>query len=287
MSNKILITGNRGFLGGHIQKRLEFLGYDVYGFDIKNDFAEDIRNKEYLDTIFSITKPNIVIHLAARPGVRKSDIIPDEYITTNIIGTKNVLDCCKKHKVSKVLVASSSSVYGEQSDVLLSEEMYCENPKSIYAMTKKAVETLCKLSENKVIVFRPFSVYGENGRPDMAIGELLNIYKNGGIFYKYGNGNSVRTYTNVEDFVDCIVKLMDYEQKEKYEVFNIGGSEKISLNRLLEIMKSLFDLQIEEISFNNLDVTSSCANITKAEKILNWKPTRIFEDEIKKLWKKG
>ena len=287
MLNKILITGNRGFLGTHTQKELEKLGNEVIGFDIKNDFAEDIRNRYYLDKIFEENKPDIVIHFAARPGVRKSAIVPEEYITTNIIGTLNVLECCKKHKTKKALVASSSSIYGEQPDCLLKEEMVCENPKSIYAMTKKSVETLCKLysSDMKVYVFRPFSVYGENGRPDMAIGQLLNIYKKGGVFEKYGNGNSVRTYTNVHDFVDCLIKLMYYDSINNYEVFNIGGAEKISLNHLLKIIMNIFPLRIKEMPFNELDVTSSCADISKAKQVLNWEPVRNFEEEIIKIFK--
>jgi len=287
MLNKILITGNQGFLGSNTQKELEKLGNQVVGFDIKNDFAEDIRNRDYLDKIFEENKPDIVIHFAARPGVRKSAIVPEEYITTNIIGTLNVLECCKKFKVKKVLIASSSSIYGEQSDCLLKEEMVCENPKSIYAMTKKSVETLCKLysSDMKVYVFRPFSVFGENGRQDMAIGKLLNIYKKGGIFEKYGNGDSVRTYTNVHDFVDCLIKLMYYDSINNYEVFNIGGAEKISLNHLLKIIMNIFPLQIKEMPFNELDVSSSCADISKAKQVLNWEPTRNFEEEIIKLFK--
>jgi len=285
-NKRILITGSAGFLGTNIKKRLEKNNIEVIVFDIKNDFAEDIRNIEYLDKIFSKTNPDIVIHLAARPGVRKSAVVPDEYITTNIIGTKNVLEMSKKYKVNKVLVASSSSVYGEQPNVLLKEGVFCENPKSIYAMTKKSVETLCKLysSDIPVYVFRPFSVYGSNGRPDMAIGKLTNIVKNGGVFKKYGDGNSVRTYTHIDDFVDFVEKLLCFEGNN-YEVFNVGGAEKISLNKLLEIVKIIKpEIQIEQVEFNDLDVNSSCANIEKAKKLLDWKPTRIFEYEIKKLF---
>jgi UDP-glucuronate 4-epimerase len=193
---KIIITGNLGFIGCHLQKKLESLGHDIKGYDIKNNFIEDIRNETYLESVFNSFRPDKVIHLAARAMVRQSADAPHEYTSTNIDGTYNLLRLANKYGVKRFLSASSSSVYGETPDVLLREDMSCENFKSIYAITKKASEHLCQMmaGKMKVFVFRPFPVYGENSRSDMAIGKLLNIVKNNGEFHKYGKGDSVRGY---------------------------------------------------------------------------------------------
>jgi UDP-glucuronate 4-epimerase len=263
------------------------LGHAVKGYDIKNNFIEDIRNESYLESVFDSFRPEIVIHLAARAMVRQSADAPHEYTSTNIDGTYNLLRLANKYGVKRFLSASSSSVYGETPDVLLKEDMACKDLKSIYAITKKTSEDLCQMfsGKMKVFVFRPFPVYGENSRSDMAIGKLLNIVKSNGEFHKYGKGDSVRGYTNVHDLVDGIVKLMKFKADNNFDVFNLGGSEKISLNRLLEIVKDVCpNLKIVQEKENPYDVFSSCADISKAKQVLNWEPVRNFEEEIIKLF---
>jgi len=134
------------------------------------------------------------------------------------------------------------------------------------------------------IAFRPFTVYGENGRENMVIKKIIKAGKKNKIFYKYGDGSSTRGYTNVHDLVDGIVKLVEYNPKDNFTIFNLGGSTEVSLNKLIEIIKSQFpNLRIEQVKRHSADTLNSLADISKAKRILKWYPKRNFKKEIKKL----
>jgi len=284
---KVFITGYKGFIGSHLTSKLKNLGYEVSGMDIQSSKAENITYLPSVEFCIKKYKPDIIIHLAALAGVRKSLEEPDEYFKVNITGTYNVLLVAQKWGIKKVLIASSSSVYGNQKSPLR-EDMICDNQISPYALSKKGTELVCKYFSNvcklPVIVFRPFTVYGENGRPDMVIGKIIDCAKNNKEFIKYGNGNSARGYTHVDDLTDGIIKLLDYQPDNNFKVFNLGGNEVIKLNDLIDIVKSQFpDLKIKEIPMPEVDVKYSYANINKAFNLVGWKPKRIFKEEIIKL----
>lgn len=283
---KILLTGDKGFIGTHLKEKLKKLEHEVYGFDIKTSPLEDVRSIFKVMNVFNKVKPEIVIHLAALTGVRESVKNSQDYFETNVTGTSYVIERAKRCNVRKFLFASSSSVYGEQQPPLR-ENMICDCQLSPYAFSKKSGELICKSMTGKemsIVVFRPFTVYGENGREDMVISKIIKAGKTGKVFYKYGDGNSSRGYTNVHDLVDGIVKLIDYEPQDNFEIFNLGGQEVIKLNDLIEIVKSEFpNLKVEETRRNLVDVVDSFADISKAKRLLDWEPKRNFIVEIKKL----
>jgi len=283
---KILLTGDKGFIGTHLKKRLKELKYKVYGFDIKTSSLQDIRNILKVMNVFHRVKPDIVIHLAALTGVRESVKNPKGYFNTNVNGTTNIIERAKKSGVKKFLFASSSSVYGEQKSPL-KENMICNYQLSPYAKSKRAGELICLSNADEkmpIIAFRPFTVYGKNGRINMVVRKIIKAAKTGKVFYKYGDGNSSRGYTNVHDLVDGIIKLIDYKPKDNFEIFNLGGAEVIKLNDLVEIVRNKFpNLKVEQTRKSSADVVNSFADISKAKRLLGWSPKRKFKEEIEKL----
>ena len=280
---RILLTGDKGFIESHLQVKLRNLGFIVNGYDLKVGY--DIRNRRQVDQAFSLFKPRVVIHLAALTGVRLSEQIPAEYFKTNVMGMYNVLEEAKKRGVDNFLFASSSSVYGNEAKCPLRENME-KNPISIYGLTKHIGEMMCKQFSKyfPVVVFRPFTVYGEQGRKGMVIRRLITAGRKNKTFYRFGDGNSKRGYTNVHDLNDGIVKLIDYRPTNNFEDFNLGGSEIIKLNDLIDLMGEQFpNLKVEEINRNSADVLESYADTYKVYKEIGWEPKRDFKKEIKKL----
>lgn len=289
---RILITGHKGFIGQHLINRKTD---DVYcGFDIKchgryeSKFnvweSQDIRKHNFIRQSIKNFSPDTVIHLAAMTGVRPSIDQYKDYYETNIIGTHNVLKACVESNVKNVLVASSSSVYGKSKIQPVNENSPL-NPISPYGISKLGMEYVCRYFGQfiPISIFRPFTVYGENGRVDMAIPKLIECAKNKKTFYMYGDGNTSRGYTNVHDLVDGIDKLIHYIPNG-CEIFNLGGQEEIKLKDLIALIKNeLGDFPIEQVQQPLEDPDRNIANIDKAQKILNWKPVRDFKNEIKKL----
>ncbi len=298
---KIFVTGNRGFIGTHLSAYLKSLGHEVKGFDLlggesfkhSDGFTysekQDTRVVLKIDLSIEAFQPDIVIHLAALPGVLKSLTEYADYYATNITGTHNVLEACVKHNVKKVLVASSSCVSGNGTSGAMTEyDPY--NPVSPYGVSKVGTEFICKMFAHKipVSVFRPFTVYGENGRPEMVIAKLIDCARNNKLFHRYGDGNTTRGYTNVHDLCEGIEKLMDFlpDTNDDLSIFNLGGQEQIKLNDLIEIVESeLGEMEKDEVPQPDADMSHSLADISKAKDILGWNPKRNFRDEIIKLCK--
>jgi len=284
---KILLSGDKGFIGQHLRNHLEELGHEVYGFDIKKSRVEAITYLPSVKAVFEKVKPEIVIHLAALAGVRHSAEVPDEYIFTNITGTYNMLEASVAHGVKKFLFASSSSVYGntEKDSV---ETMVCDYQLSPYAISKAAGELICRYFSPKlpVVVFRPFTVYGENGRKDMVVGRIIESIKNKSKFSQFGN--TERSYTNVHDLCDGVIRLLYYNPPNNFDIFNLGGSEITSLDEMVEIIKSQCpELEVEKLPKNDLDMQRSVADISKANKLLGYSPTHKIKDELIKLCSKA
>jgi len=286
MKRRILITGDCGFIGTHLSKKLDEMGYTARGFDIVRNTTEDVRNILSAEAMFDKFRPDTVIHLAALARTRQSLPYHAEYYETNITGTHNILKLAENYKIRRFLFASSSSIYGD-SECPLREDMVCDKQTSPYAMSKIVGEMLCKMFSNvPTIAFRPFTVYGDGNREEMVTNKLIRAGITGETFYKYGNGESIRGYTNVRDLVDGIAMLIEYEGKLKdnFEVFNLGGMELIKLNDFVELIKEKFpNLKVEQMDRHPIDAFESYADITKAEKLLNWKPKRDFKTEIRRL----
>ena len=288
--SKFLILGFRGFIGTRLCQKLTKEGIDFVGYDLQD--GDDVRDKFKLDKIIESGQFDMVVHLAAQAGVRRGEDFPDEFISMNMQGTQNVVNACKKHGVRKILFYSSSSVLGgnDEPDQVGLDEMNEYNPKSIYAMTKVAGECIVKNSGLDYLIIRPFTVYGENGRPDMVIYKWINQIKAGRPITFYGDGKTKRGYTYVQDLVDATITLakMKSEDKDMPGILHLGGSEIITLAEVLQLFdnhckNNNIEYFVDEQDMPKADVTSSFACIDEAREAIGFEPQKRFKNLIKQI----
>lgn len=314
-----LITGGAGFIGSTITQKLLEDGEKVVVVDNFNDFYNpqlkkenikpflenpnfeiyevDIRNVDGLSKVFNENKIDIVIHLAAMAGVRPSIENPMLYQDVNGIGTQNVLEQAKLHGVNKLVMASSSSVYGNCKEVPFREDMIVDYAISPYAATKKANEVMAhvyhKLYGMNIIMLRFFTVYGPKQRPDLAINKFTRMMMNGEEITMYGDGSTSRDYTYVDDIVDGVVKSCNYIDKNDnvYEIINLGSNNPISLKDMIATIGKVLGVnpKIKQMPMQPGDVDRTYADISKARRLLGYEPKMTFEEGIRKFveWKKG
>jgi len=294
----ILLTGGAGFIGSNLGDMLLAQGHFVICVDNFDDFYAtsikrmniraavsspdyllvegDIRDQNLLENIFKKHKPDIVIHLAARAGVRPSLLNPGLYYDVNLNGTLSVLEAMRKHKVKKMIMASSSSVYGNNLKTPFSELDNVDYPISPYAASKKAAELLCHtysyLYGFDIFCMRLFTVYGPRQRPEMAIHQFVRKIVKGETIQLYGDGSSQRDYTYVEDIIQGLLAATD--KLKGFEIINLGESQTISLIDLIKSIETILEKKaIIEWKPNQAgDVDITYADISKAQKILNYKP---------------
>jgi len=267
--SKILITGYKGFIGTALCKQLDELNFKWVGYDLKD--GNDTRNKYQVDQYFQFHSPTKVIHLAARAGVRTGQEFPEEFITTNIIGTQNLIECSKKYNIEHFIFFSSSSVYGNLKSPNKEESI---QPLGIYGATKATGEMLLKSSELLHTIIRPFTVYGENGRLDQVIYKWITQIKNNLPITFYGDGTTKRGYTYVEDLVRGVIKIM---VEKKQGTFNLGGNQIISLQNLLDLfLKIKSTVKVKQCPLPKGDISENWADISKAKQELNWIPQSDF-----------
>jgi len=306
------ITGGAGFIGSTLTERLLKEGNKVVTIDNFCDYYDpelkkaniapflenenykiyygDIRNCEDVKKIFEENDISVVMHLAAMAGVRPSIDNPVLYQEVNGIGTQNILEEAKKHNVKNLVMASSSSVYGNCKEAPFREDMVVDYAISPYAATKKANEVMAHvyhtLYNMNIIMLRFFTVYGPKQRPDLAINKFSKLMLNGEKIPMYGDGSTKRDYTYVDDIVDGICKSCDYVMNNDnvYEIINLGGGNPVTLkDMILTIGKTLnIEPQIEELPMQPGDVDRTSADISKARQILNYEPKTTFEEGIKK-----
>ena len=287
----ILITGGAGFIGYHLQKKLTEK-YNINAIDlldrniktishrkanIKHIMQGDV-NLPFLDLVE--TKPNVVIHLAAETGISGSLTNPEKYFNTNVAGTFNVLEECRKNGVKYLIYASSSSVY-EPNQEIMHEQANTEKQLSFYGTTKKMSEVMignyCKQFGMVAIGLRFFTVYGSYTRPDMAAYKFMEAISMGKPIVLYNNGNVYRDFTHVSDVVNSIELLLEKIQQEpggSHKVFNIGYGTPISVNDYAtciakHLSKPLFT-QFLPLPANELPATHS--NTQLLESYINYKP---------------
>lgn len=312
----ILVTGGAGFIGSNLVDNLilekdnkiiiidnfnDFYNPNIKESNIneikenmkKNNIEEnrlvvyrvDIRDKSKINKIFDKEDINLVIHLAAMAGVRPSIEQPELYYDVNINGTLNLLEACKRNNIRKFILASSSSVYGNNKKVPFSENDTVDNPISPYAATKKSCELLCHtyhyLYNISIACLRFFTVYGPRQRPDLAIHKFTKLIMKDKEIPFFGDGSTERDYTYIDDIVDGIDKTIEwiYEDKNKFEIFNLGESQTISLKYMVEtIEESLGKKAMKNIlPMQPGDVMRTNADISKARKILGYNPSTNFE----------
>lgn len=304
---KIIITGCAGFIGWKVTEKLLEQGAEVLGIDNLNDYYDpklkwwrlsslanssnftfsksDINNLADMQKQFSGFRPEAVIHLAARAGVRPSLVNPWIYYETNVHGTLNILECCRKYGVKKYVFASSSSVYGGNK-IPFSEDDDTSRPLSPYGATKKAGEALAYTYHYQhgfdAVVLRYFSVYGPAGRPDMSPFLFMSKILAGERITVFGDGTQKRDFTYIDDVADGTVKALGISG---FHVINLGNNKPIDLNQLIRIIEEYSGKKatIEYQPRNSADVLATWADIRKSKETLNWQPKVEFEDGMKRL----
>ncbi|MFV0415426.1 MAG: GDP-mannose 4,6-dehydratase [Chthoniobacterales bacterium] len=316
MQMKFLVTGGAGFIGSHIVSRLLSEGHDVSIIDNFNDFYDpqikrdnitnqqaaakksvngarlqvieaDITDNAAVTKLISEGTFDTIIHLAARAGVRPSIQKPRLYLDTNITGTFNLLEAANNAGCKHFIFASSSSVYGLAETIPFSENMPLPRTLSPYAATKLAGEQLCAnfshLYDMRTICLRFFTVYGPAQRPDLAIYKFTHMIDQGQPIPKFGDGNTRRDYTYVDDIVDGVIGAINYRDKN-FDVFNLGESETTTLNTLIaQIEKNLGKKAlIEQLPEQPGDMPRTCADITKARHLIGYNPQTKISQGIPK-----
>jgi UDP-glucuronate 4-epimerase len=303
-----LVTGGAGFIGSHVCERLLRDGHSVWAFDDLNPFYDpqfkranlreiqslakpfeffhgDITDAAALHEIFSTVKFDQVIHLAARAGVRPSLEQPALYQRVNIEGTVNVLEAARKTGVKKIIVASSSSVYGVNAKVPFSESDPIFSAISPYAASKLACEALGHVYHHvhkmDVAMLRFFTVYGPRQRPDLAIRKFATLIAAGKPIPVFGDGSTARDYTFVTDTVDGVIAAT--KKEFGFEIFNLGESETVTLSRLIELLEAALGKKavIDRQPMQPGDVPVTFADISKARAKLGYAPKIKFEQGIK------
>lgn len=306
---RILITGGAGFIGSHtaliLKKDNDIAVIDnldsyyqlrLKQYNLKNlkknkipFYKTDILDKKSLKEIFSKFKPEIIIHLAAKAGVRNSILYPEEYFSINVDGTLNVLQASKLFGAKKVMVASSSSVYGTNTKVPFSENDKVENQISPYAASKRAMEVLCKMYSKvynlNIQVFRLFTVYGPSGRPDMAPALFTAAIAKSKSIKVFGSLNTERDYTYIDDIIDGLKKAIDVN--DRFEIYNLGNNKPVILKDFIEIIETEFkkEAKLEFISFQVGDVPKTWADIKKSQSTFNYKPRYSIKQGLAKFIK--
>ena len=294
-----LVTGGAGFIGSHVCERLLQDGHAVWTFDDLNNFYDpqlkrrnlrdiqslakpfkfvhgDLTNRAALDKLFGSVKFDQVIHLAARAGVRPSLEEPALYQRVNVEGTVNLLEAARKSGVKKIIIASSSSVYGVNSKVPFSESDPIFSAISPYAASKLACEALGHVYHHvygmDVAMLRLFTVYGPRQRPDLAIRKFATLIHAGKPIPVFGDGGMERDYTYITDTVDGIIACT---QKEfGFEIFNLGESQTVKLGRVIELLEAALGRKavIDRRPLQPGDVPVTFADITKARARLGYNP---------------
>ncbi len=305
---KILVTGGAGFIGSHLCERLLSERHELVVVDDLNDFYSpreklanldavqecgridffrlNIANAADVDRVVEQTQPETIIHLAARAGVRPSLDYPLLYERVNVQGTVALLDAARRCHVRKFIFASSSSVYGIANRVPFREDDPLSQPISPYAASKLAAEHFCytysHLYDLSVVCLRFFTVYGPRQRPDLAIRKFTQMIDSGSSLPVFGDGDSARDYTFVDDTVSGIVAALAYPCR--FDVFNLGNSSPVKLVTLIRTIERALgkSAQLRWLPDQPGDVPITFADITRAQSILGYSPATPLELGIAK-----
>jgi UDP-glucuronate 4-epimerase len=298
---KYLVTGAAGFIARKVIERLTSEGHQVVGIDNLNDIRlkewrlqqlaplknfyfikDDIcRSGVFKDISSKHADIQAVIHLAARAGVRQAVEIPEVYLQTNAMGTLNILEWCRKTGINKMVMASTSSIYGANPPLPTPEEADSSHPLQIYAASKKAAEVMAftyhHLFGLDATIVRFFTVYGPAGRPDMVMFRFTQWVAEGKTVSVTGDGSQMRGFTYLDDIANGVILGL---KPLGYEIINLGGHETITINELLRMIETRVGkkARVEYIPRHPADADANWADVSKAQKLLGWEP-RITLDE--------
>lgn len=315
MNRTYLVTGGAGFIGSSLADFLLKKDYKVVVIDNFCNFYDpsikrnnvkdnldnpnyklyeiDLRCKSDVEKVFRENKIDDVIHLAAMAGVRPSIENPILYQEVNCIGTQNLLEVMKEYGVKNLVMASSSSVYGNNKKVPFKETDIVDYAISPYAATKKSNEVMThvyhKLFNMNVIMLRFFTVYGPRQRPDLAINKFTRLMLNDEEVTMFGDGTTSRDYTYIDDIVSGIYSSINYvlNNNDVYEIVNLGNSSPISLKEMINTIAEVLNKEpkIKEMPMQQGDVNITYADISKAKEMLNYDPKTPFKEGIEKFVK--
>lgn len=302
----ILVTGCAGFIGWKVSRMLLEMNKNVIGIDNMNNYYDpalkewrlrtlennqnfcfyklDIADYKKLRNIFRKNRTDAVINLAARAGVRASVENPWVYLDVNTKGTLNLLECCKDFRVTKFVLASTSSIYG-LGKMPFKEDKKTDTPLAPYSATKKGAEALCYsyhyLYDLDISVLRYFTVYGPAGRPDMSIFKFIKNMDAGKPIPVFGDGNQTRDFTYIDDIADGTIKAL---KPLGYEIINLGSDHPVKLNYVIKLLEKNLGRKAKRKHFplHPADIKATWAHIEKAKKLLGWKPKTSIEQGVEK-----
>ena len=304
---RILVTGGAGFIGSHLVEKLLALGHAVAILDDFNDFYDprikhgniaavkndvplfqmDLRDNNAVRGLFHREKFDAIAHLAARAGVRPSIAQPQLYYDANVNGTLHLLEAVRTAGMERFIFASSSSVYGLCTKVPFSEDFHLTQTISPYAATKIAGEFLCStfshLYQMRVMALRFFTVYGARQRPDLAIHQFTRKILAGQPIDQFGDGTTRRDYTYIDDIIQGVVAALNYDGA-RWDIFNLGESETVQLKDLIEAIETAVGkkARINRLPEQPGDVPLTCADISKARRLLGYNPRTKLRDGLPK-----
>lgn len=304
-SKKYLVTGCAGFIANRVARFLLDAGHHVVGVDNVNDYydvslkehrleklnsenftfcREDLEDRDFLKSLFDQHEFDAVINLAARAGVRYSMVNPTVYMTTNAMANLYLLEEMKDRGIKKYVLASTSSLYAGQ-EMPFVETLSVNTPISSYAASKKAAEVMAYshhfLYGIDVSVVRYFTVYGPAGRPDMCIFRFIKWIDEGTPIELFGDGSQSRDFTFVDDIARGTIAAL---KPVGYEIVNLGGgNQPVSLNTVIEKLESLLGKRavIENQPFHKADIKTTWADISKADRLFDWRPEVGLDDGLK------
>ncbi len=309
MNDRILITGSAGFIGSHLAAELLKSGCHVAGIDSLNDYYPvaikqarlkeleqykdrfvqhnvDLCDRDRLDQIFTEFEPRYICNLAAQAGVRYSLKNPSAYQKSNLEGFLNLLECCRKFDIERLVYASSSSVYGGNERLPFSESDRVDTPISLYAATKKANELLAHsyshLFDIQTVGLRFFTVYGPWGRPDMAMWIFAEKILNDDPIPVFNNGNMQRDFTYIDDIVNGTVNAIFGEELGRYSIFNLGNHRSEQLKEMIVELEQALGKKAtcEYLPIQPGDVQATFADISRAQASLGFTPKTPISEGI-------
>ncbi len=307
------VTGAAGFIASHTCEALLKKGHRVVGVDnfdpyysrelkeanlaaIRNAGDEftfyegDLADAEFVKILFEKERPETVIHLAAKAGVRPSIEDPAGYVRANIFASQILLNQATKSGVKRFVMASSSSVYGNSPTVPFSETQDVNQPISPYAATKRAGELIAyahhHLTKLPIANLRFFTVFGPRQRPDLAIQKFLKLVSEEKPIPFFGDGSTSRDYTFIDDIVAGILSAADRIEEHGYRIWNLGGSSPVSLSEMVATIGEVVGKEpiLDKKPMQPGDVERTFADLTRSEKELGYKPTTSLKEGIKKQW---